>query len=135
MYICPDCTTMDQKVNSGVLFKNDKKSLPKQPDYRGNVLVEEGKYSMSAWEANCNDPFSPNKGVMFQNPDKQDEKHPDLIGCINVNGTLHYLSAWERESKKGLHYYSIALRGWRNQFTGHPDDHISLACQQWVEKA
>lgn len=38
-----------QKDNSGVLFKNDKKSHDNQPDYTGNCLLDGKDYFMSAW--------------------------------------------------------------------------------------
>lgn len=38
-----------QKDNSGVLFKNDKKSTDKHPDYNGNCLIDGVDYFMAAW--------------------------------------------------------------------------------------
>jgi uncharacterized protein (DUF736 family) len=35
--------------NSGALFKNDKKTLEKHPDYRGEAEVNGQKYYVSAW--------------------------------------------------------------------------------------
>ena len=38
--------------NSGALFKNDKKTLEKHPDYRGEAEVNGQKYYVSpAWRA------------------------------------------------------------------------------------
>jgi uncharacterized protein (DUF736 family) len=38
-----------QRPNSGTLFKNDKKSQPNHPDYRGDCEVNGTKLSISAW--------------------------------------------------------------------------------------
>lgn len=39
----------EQKDNSGVLFKNDKKESEKHPDYKGNALINGQQYWISAW--------------------------------------------------------------------------------------
>lgn len=35
--------------NSGVLFKNDRKTNAKQPDYKGSVQADGQNYWLSAW--------------------------------------------------------------------------------------
>ena len=40
----------EQKPNSWVLFKNEKKTAENQPDYRGTLVLEDGtEKSISAW--------------------------------------------------------------------------------------
>jgi hypothetical protein len=40
---------MEQRDNSGVLFRNDKKETGNQPDYKGNITVDGKPYWLSAW--------------------------------------------------------------------------------------
>ena len=39
----------NQRNNSGVLFKNDKKDTDKHPHYKGNITVDGKDYWLSAW--------------------------------------------------------------------------------------
>ena len=41
--------TYEQRDNSGALFKNEKKTESKHPDYQGDCLVNGEKMRMSAW--------------------------------------------------------------------------------------
>lgn len=40
---------MENKLNSGALFKNDKKTNEKQPDYRGNGNINGKQMDVAAW--------------------------------------------------------------------------------------
>lgn len=40
---------MEQKINSGTIFKNDKKTADNQPDYRGKINVEGKELEISLW--------------------------------------------------------------------------------------
>ena len=40
---------MEQRDNSGVLFKNDRKEKENQPDYRGKCMVNGMPMDISAW--------------------------------------------------------------------------------------
>lgn len=40
---------METKVNSGAIFRNDKKTKETQPDYRGRVNVEGKELEISLW--------------------------------------------------------------------------------------
>ncbi len=40
---------MEKKNNSGALFKNDRKTEEKQPDYKGNAIIGGVPIWVSAW--------------------------------------------------------------------------------------
>lgn len=40
---------MEQKINTGAIFKNDKKTAENQPDYRGKINVEGKELEISLW--------------------------------------------------------------------------------------
>lgn len=65
---------MENKNNSGVLFKNDKKANEKQPDYKGTCIVDGIEKDMAIWvreSKNGNKYFS----VMFSEPFKKEVKN------------------------------------------------------------
>jgi hypothetical protein len=39
----------NQRNNSGVLFKSDRKEKPNHPDYRGSIVVDGNNYWISGW--------------------------------------------------------------------------------------
>lgn len=39
----------EQRDNNGILSKNDKKTEPKHPDYKGDAMVNGEKFWISAW--------------------------------------------------------------------------------------
>jgi uncharacterized protein (DUF736 family) len=40
---------MEQKNNTGAIFKNDKKTAENQPDYRGKMTVDGKRWEISLW--------------------------------------------------------------------------------------
>lgn len=40
---------MELKTDSGLLFRNDKKTKDNQPDYQGEALIDGKVWKMSAW--------------------------------------------------------------------------------------
>jgi len=40
---------MENKINSGAIFKNDKKTTANQPDYRGKVNVNGKEMEIALW--------------------------------------------------------------------------------------
>ena len=40
---------METKVNSGSIFKNDRKTTENQPDYRGKINVDGKEWEISLW--------------------------------------------------------------------------------------
>ena len=123
----------DKKPFTGALFMNHTKTSTNAPEFRGNFITEELKFSLSAWEKGKTESYTTSgRGILFSNPNKKEEKHPDWIGSITTpKGSRYYLSAWERESTAGNPYKSIALKEWDNQFTKIEGKYLSLACQDW----
>lgn len=39
----------EQRPDTGTLFKNDRKTTEKHPDYKGKILVGEEEYEIAAW--------------------------------------------------------------------------------------
>ena len=44
-----DNNRTEQRNNSGVLFRNDKRENEKAPSYKGNITVDGKDYWLSAW--------------------------------------------------------------------------------------
>ena len=76
---------MEQKNNTGAIFKNDKKTAENQPDYRGKMMVDGKEWEISLWiresqasglkylSAAIKEPFiKPTESAPVQTP-KQDE--------------------------------------------------------------
>ena len=42
-------SNFEHKDNTGILFKNEKKTVDNQPDYTGNCMVNGKMMDMSAW--------------------------------------------------------------------------------------
>ena len=40
---------MEQKNNTGAIFKNDNKTAENQPDYRGRMMVDGQQWEISLW--------------------------------------------------------------------------------------
>jgi len=40
---------MEQKMNSGAIFKNDKKTSEKAPDYKGKIDVNGQEFALALW--------------------------------------------------------------------------------------
>lgn len=52
---------MEQKNNSGAIFKNDKKTADNHPDYRGKMVVDNKEWEISLWLRESN------KGLKYFN--------------------------------------------------------------------
>lgn len=70
-----------QKPNSGVLFKNTKKTSDKHPDWNGTAMIDGKEYKLSTWikEGKKGKFFSisftsaqPNTSVAYNKPDEDD---------------------------------------------------------------
>lgn len=40
---------METKINQGAIFKNDKKTSDKAPEYKGKINVDGKEYSIALW--------------------------------------------------------------------------------------
>lgn len=59
---------MDLKINTGVIFKNDKKTSDKAPPYKGKINVDGKVWSIAMWVSTSKD------GVMYFST-KQEEPY------------------------------------------------------------
>jgi hypothetical protein len=63
----------EQKDNTGTIFKNNKKTDPKHPDYTGSAMIDGVKKDLSAWIKDgqkgkflsiaIRDPYTPQSGT------------------------------------------------------------------------
>lgn len=58
----------EQKPNTGVLFKNGKKTTEKQPDYQGSCLVNGVAMKISSWINTSKKDGSKYMALIFQLP-------------------------------------------------------------------
>jgi uncharacterized protein (DUF736 family) len=74
---------METKLNSGVLFKNAKKTNEKQPDYQGTVNVNGKEMQISMWlkESQKGTKYF---SVAFQEPFKKDTAPETIIAKNNI---------------------------------------------------
>jgi uncharacterized protein (DUF736 family) len=74
---------METKLNSGVLFKNAKKTNEKQPDYQGTVNVNGKEMQISMWlkESQKGTKYF---SVAFQEPFKKDTASGTVIAKNNI---------------------------------------------------
>ena len=63
---------MDQKNNAGVLFKNQYKTTDKQPDYKGDAIIDGQPKQISAW-INTSEKGLKYMSLTFQEPREQTE--------------------------------------------------------------
>ena len=63
---------MDQKNNAGVLFKNQYKTTDKQPDYKGDAIIDGQPKQISAW-SNTSEKGLKYMSLTFQEPREQTE--------------------------------------------------------------
>ncbi len=65
---------METKLNSGAIFKNDKKTSDKAPDYKGKVNVNGKEMEISMW-INQSQKGIKYFSVSFQEPYKKDSEN------------------------------------------------------------
>jgi uncharacterized protein (DUF736 family) len=79
---------MEPKNNSGALFKNDNKTTDKQPDYKGDAIINGEKKQISAW-INTSAKGLKYMSLTFQEPREQTEVKTEPLPPI-VNNDLPY---------------------------------------------
>lgn len=63
------------KLNTGVLFPNNKKENERQPDYRGSVNVDGKEYELSVWKK-TSQRGSPYMSIAVKEPWNKDASSP-----------------------------------------------------------
>lgn len=71
---------MEKKNNSGALFKSDKKTTDKHPDYNGSAKVGDVEYYISAWINQSQ------KGKLISLSFKPKDQKPDSHTQAKQNG-------------------------------------------------
>jgi uncharacterized protein (DUF736 family) len=79
---------MEPKNNSGALFKNDNKTTDKQPDYKGDAIINGEKKQISAW-INTSAKGLKYMSLTFQEPREQTEVKTEPLPPI-VNNDLPF---------------------------------------------
>jgi uncharacterized protein (DUF736 family) len=79
---------MDQKNNAGVLFKNQHKTNDKQPDYKGDAIINGEPKQISAW-INTSVKGLKYMSLTFQEPREQTEVKTEPLPPI-VNNDLPF---------------------------------------------
>ena len=79
---------MEQKNNAGVLFKNNNKKNDKQPDYKGDAIINGEPKQISAW-INTSAKGLKYMSLTFQEPREQTEVKTEPLPPI-VNNDLPF---------------------------------------------
>lgn len=79
---------MEPKNNSGALFKNENKTTDKQPDYKGDAVINGEKKQISAW-INTSAKGLKYMSLTFQEPREQTEVKTQPLPPI-VNDDLPF---------------------------------------------
>ena len=71
---------MKNKVNSGVLFKNENKKSDRHPDYNGSITLQDGDYWLSSW---INESQNGKKYMSLSIGDKKEDLQKEEITVEN----------------------------------------------------
>lgn len=80
---------MELKINKGVIFKNEKKSSDRHPDYRGEINVNGERFEISLW---INDSKSGKKYFSVQISEPYQKAEPPA-GVYEKTGKLDRVPA------------------------------------------
>ena len=90
-------------IGMGRLYKNNFKVSNRQPDYRGNITINDKEYSIVGWD---NGPLigltiTNGVGKLFKK-DNSGGNYPNFSGTINKGASVYNIAGWKHGSSIGL---------------------------------
>ena len=92
-----------KNIGKGRLYQNNFKISEKQPDYKGEIIIDSHKYSIAGWD---NGPYigltvTNGVGKLFKN-DNSEGNYPNYSGKINKGSSTYFIVGWNDGSSIGL---------------------------------
>lgn len=90
-------------IGKGRLYQNNFKVSEKQPDYKGEIVINGHSLSIAGWNNGTYIGLTITNGIgkLFKN-DNNDRNYPNYSGKINKGSSTYYIAGWNDGSSIGL---------------------------------